>query len=276
MKLFLASAGIALAVAAVAQAEPGVVIRRAVARVTVIPEARSDVAVTVVRTNPKFPLHISRRGQDVFIDGGLRWRGANCRTMFGHRRVTVWGLGSVSYEDMPQLVIHTPMNVRMSASDAVYGVIGRADSATLANAGCGDWTVANVAGPATLRLAGSGDVRAGSARSADVRVSGSADVTFTHLDGGMTSATAGSGDIRVASLDGPLNVRIAGSGDVVAQRGQVSNMDVSIMGSGDVKFHGVAQNLTAAVAGSGDVVVGHVTGQVTKRIAGSGSVTFDK
>jgi hypothetical protein len=77
----------------------------------------------------------------------------------------------------------------------------------------------------------------------------------------------------VNSLNGPLHVHIAGSGNVLAASGQVTDMTVGVAGSGDVKFGGVAQRLDASVVGSGDVRVGRVTGPVTRHIAGSGSVT---
>ena len=250
-----------------------VVIHDAAMRVTVIPEARSDVTVEVVRNNPHFRIGVTRLGNDVWINGGKGFRGLNCRSLFGRRGVWVWGAGFIPYEALPQLVVRTPMNVKVRAGSAVFGVIGRADSAELDNAGCGDWVMANVAGPAIVRASGSGDVRAASAGSAEVHISGSADVNLGAVRNGLTSSVAGSGDLRAASVNGPMHVRVAGSGDVIAHGGQVTDMDVQVAGSGDVRFGGVAQNLQASVAGSGDVSVGHVTGTVSRHIAGSGSVT---
>jgi len=39
--------------------------------VVILPEARSDIAVTVVRANAKLPLRVSRVGDRVVVDGGL-------------------------------------------------------------------------------------------------------------------------------------------------------------------------------------------------------------
>jgi len=269
--------GIGVAVAALgatgaAAAEPGVEIKYAAARVTIIPEARPDISVTVIRANPRLPLSITQTADGVTVDGDLRGRWHNCHTMFGRRSVNVWGVGDVAYADLPQLLIRTPMNVRVGAGDAVFGVVGRGDSVDLANSGCGDWTVANVNGPLNIRLSGSGDVHAGGAGSADFRVSGSADIFARAIRGGLATATSGSGDITADWVGGPLRSRIAGSGDVRVHNGQVSDMDVSISGSGDVRFGGVAQNLEVQVAGSGDVMVARVNGAVSKHIAGSGDV----
>jgi Putative auto-transporter adhesin, head GIN domain len=274
MKLWL---GLATSVTAVAvcgaAAAADVDIRHAAARVTVTPEARSDIAVSVYKSNSRLPIRVYRQGDTVVVDGGLGLRGPNCASFFGRKGVHIWGVGFTPYDALPQVMIRTPMAVKVKASGAVFGAVGRSDSLQLANAGCGDWTVANVTGPADVRVAGSGDVHAGAAGSAEVRISGSSDISFNAIRNGLVSSTSGSGDLRAGAVNGPMHVRIAGSGDVVAHGGQVTDMSVELAGSGDVRFAGVAQSLQAAIAGSGDVTVGRVTGPVTKHVAGSGSVT---
>lgn len=275
MKLWLGLAASATAVAVCgAAAAADVDIRHAAARVTVIPEARGDIAVSVYKSNARLPIRVYRQGDTVVIDGGLGLRGPNCSSFFGRKGVHIWGVGFTPYDALPQVMIRAPMNVKVRAGGAVFGAVGRSDSLQLANAGCGDWTVANVTGPADVRVAGSGDVHAGSAGSAEVRISGSSDITFQDIRNGLVSSTSGSGDVRAVAVNGPMHVRISGSGDVVARGGQVTDMSVEVAGSGDVRFAGVAQSLQAAVAGSGDVTVGRVTGPVAKHVAGSGSVTI--
>lgn len=267
---------VASIVAGAAQASPGVEIRHAIARVTIIPEARNDVAVSVVRVNRRLPLRISRVGDTVVVDGGLGWRSINCHTWFGHPAAWVWGSGNFSYDDMPQIVVRTPLQVRAGSSGAVFGAVGAGAGADIANSGCGDWTVADQNGPLKLSLAGSGDVRAGTAASAEVHVSGSADVNMRAARGGLMASVTGSGDVNAGVVNGPLHVRVGGSGDVRVKGGAVTDMDVSVIGSGDVHFGGVARSLTANVAGSGDVSAAKVTGSVTKHVAGSGDVTVGR
>jgi hypothetical protein len=263
---------VALAGATGAAAAPSVDIQHAVARVVIIPEARSDIAVSVTHANSRLPLKIGRMGDRMVIDGGLAMRPKQCRSAFGRHWVMVWGVGDIRYEDMPQIAIRVPLDVSVGAGDAVFGSIGRSNSLELHHAGCGDWTVADVAGPMKISVAGSGDTRTGTAGSAELRISGSGDIFTRDIKGGLTAATSGSGDIEAASIHGPLHVHVAGSGDVRAHGGEASDMQVSVAGSGDVAFAGVAQSLEASVAGSGDVSVGRVTGSVTKHIAGSGDV----
>lgn len=258
--------------AGAARAEPSVRIEHAVARVTVIPEARGDITVTVVKTNPRVPLKISRFADSIIVDGGLMLRSPNCHRILGIAGASVWGIGSIRWDDMPQVVVHTPMSAKVAASGAVYGNVGRGAGLELSNSGCGDWTVADQSGPVRLHLAGSGDVKAGAAGPADIGISGSGDVNLGAVHGGLTSSIAGAGDVIVASLDGPLHAHVAGSGDTRVHAGAVSDMDVAIVGSGDVSFGGVAQSLKVRVAGSGDVSVAKVTGSVTKAVAGSGDV----
>lgn len=282
--LALGIAVLALAAAGTANAA-SVEIKHAAARVTVIPENRNDVKVEFVTTNPALPLQVSNRGDRVIVDGDLRRRIRDCHGLHwnidvGGKKsrgdsavsVTVRGVGRVRWDDLPQIVVRTPMDSRVGASGAVFGSVGRSASLDLDNAGCGDWTIANVAGGATVDIAGSGDTRMGSARDLRVRIAGSGDVDVTHVAGPANIDIAGSGDVHLASVAGSLDVDIAGSGDVKVDGGRATSMDVNIAGSGDVDFGGAAQTLKASIAGSGDVRAGSVAGGVSKSVLGSGSV----
>jgi hypothetical protein len=275
-RVLLGVGAVALLAAGAVQAAPSVEIRHAVARVTIVPEARSDVAVFVTRANPRLPLRITREGDTVVVDGGLGWRNINCHALFGRPGASVWGIGNIGYDDMPQVVVRMPLQAKAGAGGAVFGAVGPGAGLDLANSGCGDWKVADQNGPLRLSLAGSGDVRAGTAAAAEVHISGSADVNMHAARGGLTAAVSGSGDITAARVDGPLHVRVSGSGDVRIGDGAVTDMNVSVAGSGDVHFGGVAQSLEANVAGSGDVSAGRVTGLVSKHVAGSGDVSVGR
>lgn len=271
MKHVLLAVTAALACAGGAQAA-GIEINHAAVRVTIVPEARTDVAVSLYKSDPRLRVRISKLGDTVIVDGGLGLRGADCKTEGGRKGVSVFGVGFTPVDDLPQILVRTPMEVKVKAHGAVFGAVGRSARLELDNAGCGDWTVGDVTGPAVVRLAGSGDVRAGSVGSAEVRISGSGDATLGQIRNGLTSAIAGSGDLTAASVSGPVDVRVAGAGDVIAKGGQATVMKAAIAGSGDVRFGGSAQSLDARIAGSGDISVGKVSGAVSKRVAGSGEV----
>ena len=275
--LIAAAAATALSAgAASAASTASVEVRDAVARVTVIPENRSDVQVEIVAANPRLGLQVRTSGGRTIIDGGLERRIRDCHGSGENRMVRVRGEGDFAWREIPQVVIHTPRDVDIDAGGAVWGAVGRAASVRLGNAGCGDWTVANVEGPLRVSLAGSGDTRAGSAGAANIRVAGSGDTTLGDVRGGLAVDVAGSGDVTAASVSGPLDVHIAGSGDVKVASGHASSMAVIVMGSGDVSFGGVADTLRARIAGSGDVRARQVTGPVSKTIMGSGGVTVGR
>lgn len=279
--LILGVAAAALAATATtASAAPIAQIRNAAARVVVLPENRPDVKFEFITVNASLPIELRTEGDKVIADGGLKHRINGCNS-FGwskddndHRNVTVHirGIGKVSYENLPQLVVHVPMDARVETSGAVWGSVGRSNSLSLGNAGCGDWTVANVRGELKLSQAGSGDVRAGTSGDLKVSIAGSGDVSTQATGGGADLSIAGSGDINVASMNGVLDADIAGSGDIHVHGGHASSMSGSIAGSGDITFDGTADTMRASIAGSGDINGAHVTGPISKSILGSGSV----
>lgn len=280
---FAAALGALVATSAMAStAQAGEVeIRNAVARVVVIPEDRSDIQVSVDQGSAGLPaIEITRRGDDVIIDGGLRRRIENCHSadfvgdptqMPGGVRVDVRDHGTVEMAQAPLIVIRTPMNVDVDAGGAVWGAVGRARSVELGSGGCGDWTVGNVQGSLSIAVGGSGDVRSGTAQALEVAVGGSGDVRT----GAVTTADlaiGGSGDISIASVSGPVNVAIGGSGEVNIAGGRASALDIAIGGSGTVIFGGEAGDVDATIAGSGDIRLARVTGRVERVILGSGDI----
>ena len=247
-------------------------IKDAVARVTIVPEARSDIRVEIIRPNARLPLEVRTLGDRTIIDGDLDRKIRNCRGAGEQYFVSVRGVGDVAWADMPQVVIRTPRDVRIEASGAITGTVGRSEQLSLGNAGCGDWTIANVEGAAKVSQAGSGDTRMGSTGSLKVRIAGSGGVSAAAVRNGYDVNIAGSGSSITKSVNGPLSVSIAGSGNVTVGGGQVSEMKVSVAGSGNVDFQGSADTLRARIAGSGDVHANAVKGEVSKSVMGSGEV----
>ena len=278
----------AMAAPAFAKDGPEVEIDHAVARVAVIVEDRADIAVEVEQGSSGLPaIQVTRVGNEVRIDGGLRRRGflnrrdsiQECRSGPDNAAlpgdgasVEVRDHGRINISDAPLIVIRTPRQVNVSASGAVFGSVGRgASSVDLGASGCGYWNVANTEGPVSLSIAGSGDMRAGTSASLDISIAGSGSAS-----GGVTReldvSIAGSGDVAVARIDGPMDVSIAGSGDVVVRDGTSPEVSISIMGSGDVTFGGVAGDVDVSMAGGGDVTIARATGAVSRSIAGSGDI----
>jgi hypothetical protein len=116
MRLQLALIAAATAFAATAAQAAEVEIKDAVARVTVVPEDRSDVRVEIIAPNAKLPLAVRTEGGRTVIDGGLWHRIRNCNGLASSARVRVRGVGEVTYAEMPQVVIHTPKAVDLSTT----------------------------------------------------------------------------------------------------------------------------------------------------------------
>lgn len=274
---FAVLAGLAAAVPASAQE---VRIRDAVARVAVIPEDRTDIAVEIEPGAAGLPaIQVTRRGSDIRIDGDLgRNAIRNCSAPSDAARpgdgamAEVRGHGRIEIAQAPLIVVRTPRSVSVSADGAVFGSVGRgASSVELANGGCGAWDVANTDGALAVALGGSGQVRAGTSRRLDVKLGGSGRV-LAGSTGDLKVAVGGSGNVAVASVAGPADIAIGGSGDVRVQGGSASRLKVAIGGSGDVTFEGVVVDVDVAIAGSGDVRVAEVTGRTSRSVVGSGQL----
>ena len=271
--LVLAAGAAALGFTGAAAAAPSVKIKDAVARVVVIPEARSDIKVEFITTNKSLPLTVRQVGTETIVDGDLRMNKINsCNSRMGKTTIRVRGVGEVKWEDIPQIAIRTPMNVEIAGAGAVFGSVGRSERLELANAGCGDWTIANVKGRLEIAQAGSGDTNTGTAGQAEISIAGSGSVRTNSIGGDFEVSIAGSGDASAASVGGKVEGSIAGSGDVTIAGGQARSLEVNIMGSGDVTHDGEVGDVEISVAGSGDVRVAKATGAISKHVAGSGDV----
>jgi hypothetical protein len=265
-------AGAALFVAVAAEAAPAVEIRNAAAQVIVTPEPRSDIKVELVRTNARLPLRIWRFAGRTFVDGGLQHRLRGCRIHGGAAGATIAGVGETPLSTLPEVVIHTPLDARVFAGGAVWGSVGRSNDLEFANAGCGEWVIANVRGRMKVSLAGTGAARTGQSGSAELYSAGAGSISTREVADGAVAMNFGSGQIQIASVNGPFTARIAGAGSVRAAAGRVSAMQAQVAGSGGISLDGVADRLQASIVGSGDVRVGRVTGPVRKDIIGSGIV----
>lgn len=283
------------AFAAPAFADPGpgpeVEIDHAVARVAVVVEDRTDIAVEIEPGTSGLPaLRVIRDGDNVRIDGGLRRRGLfsggssirNCRSGPEGGQpgvgasVEVRSVGRVNLSDAALIVIRTPRTVNVDASGAVFGSVGRgATSVELGNAGCGTWNIANTDGPVSLKIAGSGNVRAGTSTALSVEIAGSGSAT-SGATRDLDVDIAGSGDFVSARVDGPTDISIAGSGDVIVRAGTSARLSISIAGSGDVEFGGVAGDVDVSIAGSGDVSVARATGSVSRSVGGGGDIRIGR
>lgn len=104
------------------------------------------------------------------------------------------------------------------------------------------------------------------------------------LNGGLVFGEAGGlgqaqvridscGDFSIASVEGPAELAINGSGDLTV--GSVASADLRINGSGDLKVGSSAGDLSASVTGSGDVRAESANGRLEAEVSGSGDIIVD-
>jgi hypothetical protein len=275
LAIALTFAAVGLAAGGAAVAGPSVELRDAVARVTVIPEDRADVKVEMLTTNAALPLEVRTEGMTTVISGNLAHRISDCHTRGDHPTAWVRGVGEISYDNMPQVVIRTPKAVIVETGGAIYGAVGRgAASLDLENSGCSGWTVADVAGDVSLRESGAGSAKMGSANRLALRLSGAGSVHATQVRQGLDATLSGAGSVSIDDLSGPVQAHVSGVGHIKAAQGHATTMRASVSGVGGVEFGGDAQSLDASISGFGGIRVKSVSGQVTKSISGGGHVSI--
>jgi hypothetical protein len=274
LAIAIAAAATALGAAGAAAAAPSVEVRDAVVRVTVTPEDRADVKVEMLTTNAALPLEVRTEGSRTVISGGLSHRITDCRTRGDHPNAYVRGVGEITYDNMPQVVIHTPRAVVVEANGAVYGTVGRSASLDLENSGCSAWTLADVAGDASLRESGAGSVRMGASGRLQLHLSGAGSVHATQVRQGLDATLSGAGGVNIDEVSGPVMAHVSGVGHIKVAQGHAAAVRASVSGVGSVEFGGDAQSLDASISGFGGIRVKAVSGQVTKSVSGGGHVSI--
>lgn len=287
------------------------VVQDSAAVLRIIPEARSDIAVSI-EGGAQLPAYMAGLdGAKLVLDGELDGRIRGCTTVNGVRGFKIKDVDQVQAAQAPQITVRMPMDAKVSVSGAVDSTIEAAEAVRFGNSGCGEAKIGPVQQKLEINVRGSGDVSAADAGEAEVSIAGSGDVQLATVRGSLKAKVAGSGalmsgdvggaaslelagsgetqvgavagqldakvsgsgDMRIASVTGETDLAIAGSGELVVENGRTPRMNARVAGSGDISFGGVVDgDLTAAVAGSGDVQVKQVTGNVSRSVAGSGDI----
>jgi len=273
-----ALASIALAAAGAASAA-SLEIRNAALRVVVIPEARSDINITIIKTNQHMPLRVSTglAGETV-IDGGA-W----LTSFFGkpiwceaNGDVHIWGVGHIAKADLPQILVRMPLDARVSAGGGVFGAISAANSLDLDASGCGDWVVGNVRDRLAVSNSGAVSVRTGSAGRMALEDSGAGRIATRGAAGGLDASVSGAGVVAVEAASGRIRLQDSGGGDIDVNGGQASSLDEQASGSGDIQFRGAAQDVRASLSGIGQVGAGVVTHSLDVDISGGGDMNVQQ
>lgn len=273
---------------------PALQVQHAAARLVVVAEPRTDVAVTVQHGPSRLPsLTVRREWGRLVVDGGLGgpFGGDRVKCLGGHARaggpprgradeasfpdaraVIADNVGRVAYRDLPVITAHVPLDAHVAASSAVWVEMGPTRSLTLAATGCGDWQAGPVAGPLDAVLTGSGQVDVADAGSVRGHLAGSGGLRVGAVRGAADLSVAGSGDMAAGAVSGPVKLGIAGSGDISLERVSAP-VDAHIAASGDIRIHGGrAPDVHVNLVGSGDFSFDGEAGRLTAGVVGSGDV----
>lgn len=130
----------------------------------------------------------------------------------------------------------------------------------------------------TLRISGSGDIRARQTESQALtaHISGSGDMEVEEVScTGFSGTVSGSGhlDAGVAQVRGDFTARISGSGRVQFEEVSVDgDMDLKTSGSGSIRVNGSCQDVSATISGSGSISGDLRYNRLNTHTSGSGRV----
>ena len=254
-------------------------IRNAVLRVVVIPEARSDIDITVIKTNPRLPIRLSTDlAGGTVIDGGAWFTPFFGKPVWceANGDVHIWGVGHVANADLPQILVRMPLDARVSAGGGVFGAISAANNLDLGASGCGDWVVGNVRGRLAVSNSGSVSVRTGTAVQMALDDSGSGRIATRGAANGLDASVSGSGEVAVEAASGRVRLQDSGSGDIAVNGGQASSLDTQVSGAGDIQFRGGAQDVRANLSGIGRIDAGIVAHSLDADISGGGDMSVQQ
>ncbi len=126
---------------------------------------------------------------------------------------------------------------------------------------------------AQIGLSGDADVQIGPvAELLTAAISGSGSLTGNGA-GRADLAMSGSGRMSIGDVAGSLTISIAGSGQVTV--GDADSVVATVSGSGVARLGSVAAGLRASVQGSGVVTAASASGAFAANVSGSGSVSVD-
>jgi hypothetical protein len=139
------------------------------------------------------------------------------------------------------------------SATATKAKIGHVTSAKITMEGTGEAHVAQVDGPLTISIEGSGKVTAGKSGPVKADLEGSGDANLGAIEGGLNLEIDGSGALSATRVNGPVKIDVAGAGEVKIADGLADPFHVEIAGAGDVDFGGIAVNPHIEAVGAGSV-----------------------
>ena len=274
-----------------ARAAESITLKNLRADVEVIPGDRPDVAVSVEpRGSADPPPVVSRAGDRVTVQGQIQTGQRTYRISLNlDRGMDVEAMKRRSHvqrthpSDLPLIVIHTPLKVRLKSGAYVFGHIGPSRSLAISDNGDGEWRIDAVSEDvsvegnggtdfhlstsrtASVDMLGTGNVALGDTQSLYASLWGSGNVTASRIGHDLDLTLSGIGDFEAQSVSGPMHVLISDAGGARIEDGDVSKLTVrTIDGIGGVQFGGTVKDVDVDIGTITRVHIHKVTGVVRK------------
>lgn len=268
VQLGVGAALFAMAVAGQAAAAE-LVFRDVVARVVVIPEARSDIQVEVSPGRDGAPtVRVARSGDTVTVSGGSRVRQCNFDGD-GSGWIRLSNGPRVDMQDAASVTVRAPRDVRISGGGAILGSIGRSQTLSIEQSGCANWTAADVAGVFQAEISNGANLRAGAAPTARLTATNGGAVRVVRAERLEAIATNG-GHVKASAAPGVVSATATGGGVVSIDGGATRSLTGVATGGGSIRHKGRVGELDANATGGAVIRVEHA-GRVLSRSARGGS-----
>lgn len=145
----------------------------------------------------------------------------------------------------------------------------------IGDGGAAAYTIGAVNGPLRVSLAGSGGMKAASARELTIALSGSGSAAIDTVEGKVTGRLSGAGDLTLSHLHAPrTDLDLSGKGTVRLSDGDAGQLTASVHGSGSLTAP-AATAVRVSNSGSGAVAIKSVKGALDAELSGAGTLTID-
>lgn len=238
------------------------VFRDAVARVVVIPEARSDIQVEVQQGRNGAPaVQVSRSADSVTVYGDSRTRQCNSDGD-GGGWVKLRGGPRIDMDDAAVVTIRAPLSLRISGGGPVWGQVGRTENLSIDQTGCASWTIANVAGTLETELTNGASVRGGTAGTARLGATNGGAVRIVQA-GKLDARATNGGAVKAGAVSGEVNANASGGGVVSIEGGATRVLTGNAHGGAVIKHGGRVGELSIAANGGSSIKVAQASHVLT-------------
>ncbi|MEO5949354.1 MAG: DUF2807 domain-containing protein [Candidatus Saccharimonas sp.] len=93
------------------------------------------------------------------------------------------------------------------------------------------------------------------------------------IDGPLDLKISGSGDMTASAITGDVILKVSGAGNIKIEKASIRNLEAVISGTGNVNVLGTVHTAQLRVSGVGNIYLQHSDTPVTKRVTGLGNIT---